>query len=63
MRDALKDEATFLQKKYPSIASRNGTAHLAKTLNRVSLSLLSPSPTSHPALQLYKCIFLCDLSD
>ncbi|XP_060557155.1 dynamin-1-like protein isoform X2 [Ruditapes philippinarum] len=35
MRDALKDEATFLQKRYPSIASRNGTAHLGKTLNRL----------------------------
>ena len=35
--DALRDEATFLQKKYPSIASRNGTPFLAKTLNRVSL--------------------------
>ncbi|KAL4226099.1 Dynamin-1-like protein [Mactra antiquata] len=35
MRDALKDEATFLQKKYPSIANRNGSAHLAKTLNRL----------------------------
>lgn len=35
MREALKDEASFLQKKYPSIASRNGTPHLAKTLNRL----------------------------
>ena len=32
----MKDEASFLQKKYPSIASRNGTPYLAKTLNRVS---------------------------
>lgn len=32
---AIKDEATFLQKNYPSIASRNGTPHLAKTLNRL----------------------------
>ncbi|XP_076468688.1 dynamin-1-like protein [Babylonia areolata] len=35
MTDALKDEASFLQKKYPSIASRNGTSYLAKTLNRL----------------------------
>ncbi|KAK7476319.1 hypothetical protein BaRGS_00032437 [Batillaria attramentaria] len=35
MADALKDEASFLQKKYPSIASRNGTQYLAKTLNRL----------------------------
>lgn len=35
MKEALKDEATFLQKKYPSIANRNGSAHLAKTLNRL----------------------------
>lgn len=36
MKDALTDEAAFLQRKYPSIASRNGTPFLAKTLNRVS---------------------------
>jgi hypothetical protein len=35
--DALKDEASFLQKHYPSIASRNGTQYLARALNRVSL--------------------------
>jgi dynamin 1-like protein len=35
IEDALKDEATYLQKHYPSIASRNGTPHLARTLNRV----------------------------
>ncbi|XP_045489018.1 dynamin-1-like protein isoform X5 [Pieris rapae] len=33
--DALKDEATYLQRKYPTIATRNGTPHLAKTLNRL----------------------------
>ncbi|GCB73497.1 dynamin-1-like protein isoform X2 [Scyliorhinus torazame] len=33
--DALKDEHAFLQKKYPSLANRNGTKHLAKTLNRL----------------------------
>jgi len=31
----MKDEAAFLQKKYPAIASRNGTKYLAKTLNRL----------------------------
>ncbi|XP_064487986.1 dynamin-1-like protein [Ornithodoros turicata] len=35
MQDALKDEAAFIQRKYPSIASRNGTPYLAKTLNRL----------------------------
>ena len=33
--DALKDEAAFLQRKYPTLASRNGTPFLAKTLNRL----------------------------
>lgn len=33
--EAVKDEALFLQRKYPSIATRNGTGYLAKTLNRV----------------------------
>lgn len=37
MTDTLKDEASFLQKKYPSIASRHGSHYLAKTLNRVGL--------------------------
>jgi len=35
LKDSLKDEASFLQKKYPTIASRNGTAYLSKTLNRL----------------------------
>jgi len=33
--DALKDEGAFLQRKYPTLASRNGTPYLAKTLNRL----------------------------
>nr|WCA47176.1 dynamin-related protein 1 [Phascolosoma esculenta] len=33
--DALKNEASFLQKKYPGIANRNGTPYLARTLNRL----------------------------
>lgn len=33
--DTLKDEAAFLQKKYPLLACRNGTPYLAKTLNRL----------------------------
>lgn len=32
--DAIRDEHTFFQQKYPSIANRNGTKYLAKTLNR-----------------------------
>ncbi|ELU13589.1 hypothetical protein CAPTEDRAFT_159349 [Capitella teleta] len=35
IKEALKDEATFLGKKYPSIASRSGTPYLARTLNRL----------------------------
>ncbi|XP_050528544.1 dynamin-1-like protein [Daktulosphaira vitifoliae] len=33
--NALKDEATYLQRKYPSLANRNGTPYLTKTLNRL----------------------------
>lgn len=35
IQDSLKDEATFLQSKYPTLATRNGTPYLAKTLNRL----------------------------
>ncbi|OWF42330.1 dynamin-1-like protein [Mizuhopecten yessoensis] len=35
LTSCVKDEGAFLQKKYPSIASRNGTHYLAKTLNRL----------------------------
>lgn len=35
IEEALKDEAAFLQRKYPTIATRNGTPYLAKTLNRM----------------------------
>ncbi|XP_011865221.1 PREDICTED: dynamin-1-like protein isoform X2 [Vollenhovia emeryi] len=35
IKEALKDEATFLQRKYPTLANRNGTPYLAKTLNRL----------------------------
>ncbi|KAK6057139.1 dynamin GTPase effector domain protein, partial [Cooperia oncophora] len=31
--DAIKDELTFLHRKYPTLASRNGTPYLAKKLN------------------------------
>ncbi|RMC02983.1 hypothetical protein DUI87_20176 [Hirundo rustica rustica] len=33
--DAIRDEYGFLQKKYPSLANRNGTKYLARTLNRL----------------------------
>jgi dynamin 1-like protein len=39
IEESLKDEASFLQKHYPSIASRNGTPYLARTLNRVFQTL------------------------
>lgn len=35
IEDAMKDETSFLLRKYPTLASRNGTQHLAKTLNRL----------------------------
>ncbi|XP_037958945.1 dynamin-1-like protein [Teleopsis dalmanni] len=35
IKDQLKDEAAFLQRKYPTLATRNGTPYLAKTLNRL----------------------------
>lgn len=35
IEDAIKDEALYLQRKYPSIATKNGSGFLAKTLNRV----------------------------
>ena len=35
IKDQLKDEASFLQRKYPTLATRNGTPYLAKTLNRL----------------------------
>jgi len=35
IRDAIKDESSFLQRKYPTLATRNGTPYLAKTLNRL----------------------------
>lgn len=37
MAESMKDEATFLQRRYPSIASRHGSQYLARTLNRVRL--------------------------
>ncbi|XP_038054333.1 dynamin-1-like protein isoform X2 [Patiria miniata] len=33
--DAIRDEAGYLQRKYPALANRNGTQYLAKTLNRL----------------------------
>lgn len=35
INDQLKDEAAYLQRKYPTLATRNGTPYLAKTLNRL----------------------------
>lgn len=35
IKDCLKDEVKFLQKKYPTLASTNGIYYLSKTLNRV----------------------------
>lgn len=32
---ALKDEQMFFRKRYPALASRNGTSYLAKTLNKL----------------------------
>ncbi|CAJ0568564.1 unnamed protein product, partial [Mesorhabditis spiculigera] len=35
IEDALRDEESFLARKYPTLASRQGTRYLAKTLNRL----------------------------
>eukprot|EP00088_Acartia_fossae_P032522 TRINITY_DN33296_c0_g1_i10.p1 TRINITY_DN33296_c0_g1~~TRINITY_DN33296_c0_g1_i10.p1 ORF type:complete len:760 (-),score=185.56 TRINITY_DN33296_c0_g1_i10:935-3214(-) len=35
IKEAIKDETSFLQRKYPTLATRNGTPYLAKTLNRL----------------------------
>ena len=35
IEDALRDEQVFLRKKYPALASRNGSPYLAKTLNKL----------------------------
>lgn len=35
IQDALKDETIFLQRRYPTLANRNGTAYLGKTLQRL----------------------------
>ncbi|XP_072026813.1 dynamin-1-like protein isoform X2 [Amphiura filiformis] len=35
IEESIKDESAFLQRKYPALANRNGSAYLAKTLNRL----------------------------
>merc|ERR1719507_2635452 len=35
IKEAIKDEASFLSRKYPTLATRNGTSYLSKTLNRL----------------------------
>merc|ERR1712165_395241 len=35
IKEAIKDEASFLSRKYLTLATRNGTPYLAKTLNRL----------------------------
>ncbi len=35
IKDALEHEQAFLRKKYPTLAARNGTPYLAKTLNKL----------------------------
>jgi dynamin 1-like protein len=35
MRQQLKDESAFLQREYPTLATKNGTPYLAKTLNQL----------------------------
>ncbi|MEQ2272671.1 Dynamin-1-like protein [Xenotaenia resolanae] len=37
--DSIRDEYAFLQKKYPSLANRNGTKYLARTLNRYKVKV------------------------
>lgn len=35
IEEALKDEMSFLQRRYPTLANRNGTSYLGKTLQRL----------------------------
>lgn len=35
IKDALRDEELFIRKKYPALASRNGSPYLAQTLNKL----------------------------
>merc|ERR1712038_647404 len=35
IKEQIKDEASFLSRKYPTLATRNGTPYLARTLNRL----------------------------
>ena len=37
IEDAVKDEASFLQRKYPTLATRNGTSFLAKVRNLLKI--------------------------
>jgi len=37
IEDTLRDESAFLQRRYPTVAARNGSPYLAKTLNRLLL--------------------------
>ncbi len=41
----MRDEASFLQRKYPTLATRNGTQYLAKTLNRLLMHHIRLDPS------------------
>lgn len=38
VKDQIRDEATFLKKRYPTLADKNGTPFLAKTLNKLLMN-------------------------
>ena len=44
IEDAVKDEATFLQRKYPTLATRNGTAYLGKVHNFIFVAQFKMVP-------------------
>jgi hypothetical protein len=56
IQEALKDEAAFLQRKYPTLANRNGRPYLAKTLNRL---LMHHIRDCLPDLKVINCNYTC----
>ena len=37
IEDAIHDEASFLKRRYPLLATKNGTPYLARRLNKVDI--------------------------
>lgn len=61
IKDSLKDEATFLQSKYPTLAARNGTPYLAKTLNRLLMHHIRDCLPDLKVLRRFLIAFLVNI--